>query len=92
MKSDEQICRDVETQLRWCSGIDATDIAVSVDAGVITLTGYARNYAERSEAEAIAKRAVGVTAVADDLRVRLFHCSGCGDNVPKLARSATALR
>jgi osmotically-inducible protein OsmY len=71
MKTDAQIQRDVETELRWCSGIDATDIAVSVRGGGVTLTGYARNYAEKSEAEATARRVVGVTAVAEDIQVRL---------------------
>lgn len=86
MKSDEQIRRDVETQLRWRSGVDATDIAVKVKGGVVTLSGYARNFHEKSEAEAIAKRAVGVTAIADDIQVRLPDCSGPTD--PEIARAA----
>ncbi len=85
MKSDEQIQRDVETELRWRSGVDATDIAVKVNGRVVTLTGYARNYYEKSEAEAIAKRTVGVTAVADDIQVRLPDCSGLTD--PEIARA-----
>jgi osmotically-inducible protein OsmY len=85
MKSDEQIRLDVETELRWCSGIDATDIAVSVRAGVATLSGYARNYYEKSEAEAAAKRIVGAAAVADDIHVRLPDCSGLTD--PEIARA-----
>ncbi len=87
MKSDEQIQEDVERELRWHSGVDATDMAVKVKEGVVMLTGHARNYYEKSEAEAIAKRTVGVTAVADDIHVRLPDCSGLTD--PEIARSAT---
>jgi len=71
MRSDAQIQQDVETELRWCSGIDATDIVVGVREGVVTLSGCARNYSEKSEAEATAKRIAGVTAVAEDIQVRL---------------------
>lgn len=79
MRSDEQIRQDVETELKWCSGIDATDIAVSVKDGVVALTGYTRNYYEKSEAEAAAKRIAGVAAVADDIHVHLPDCSGLTD-------------
>ena len=43
MKTDEQIEQDVSRELRSCADIDATDIAVKVRDGVVTLTGYARN-------------------------------------------------
>jgi osmotically-inducible protein OsmY len=41
-----------------------------VNGGVVTLTGYARNYFEKHRAEAAAKRVRGVAAVADDVDVR----------------------
>jgi osmotically-inducible protein OsmY len=85
MKTDEQIERDVETELRSCSDMDATDIAVNVRDGVVTLTGYARNYCEKTQAEAAATRVVGVTAVANDIQVRLPACSGLTD--PEIARA-----
>jgi len=71
MKSDEQVQRDVESELRWQSGIDSTDVSVRVREGVVMLAGYARNYGERSEAEAVAGRIVGVMAVANDIQVRI---------------------
>ena len=39
MKTDSDIKRDVEFELRWDPDIDATDIAVSVKNGVVALTG-----------------------------------------------------
>ena len=39
--------RRVEAELRW----NATDIAVAVKNGVVTLTGFVRSYAQKLEAE-----------------------------------------
>jgi osmotically-inducible protein OsmY len=71
MRSDDDIKRDVEQELRWDHDIDATDIAVAVKNGVVTLTGFVRSYTQKYEAERDAKRVQGVLAVANDLEVRL---------------------
>ena len=71
MKSDVDIKRDVENQLRWDPEIDATDIGVSVKDGVVTLTGFVRSYSAKFEAEREAKRVTGVLGVANDIEVRL---------------------
>jgi hypothetical protein len=71
MRSDSDIRRDVEDELRWDPEIDPTDIAVSVNNGVVTLIGFVRSYPERHLAEAATKRVAGVLAVANDLQVRL---------------------
>ena len=86
MKADELIRQDVTDRLRWHSGIDATDIAVKVRDGVVTLTGYARNYYEKSQAEELAKEVVGVAAVAVDVQVRLPATDGLTG--PEIARAA----
>lgn len=39
MRSDIDIKRDVEEELPWNPDIDATDIAVAVKNGIVTLTG-----------------------------------------------------
>jgi osmotically-inducible protein OsmY len=44
MRSDIDIKRDVEAELRWNPDIDATDIAVAVKDSVVTLTGFVRSY------------------------------------------------
>src|SRR5258705_4001960 len=71
MRSDIDIKRDVEAELRWNPDIDATDIAVAVKNGVVTLSGFVRSYAQKFEAEQTAKRVNGVAAVANDIEVRL---------------------
>ena len=45
MRSDSDIKRDVESELRWTPDLDTSDIAVAVKDGVVTLTGFVRSYA-----------------------------------------------
>jgi len=88
MKSDSDIKRDVEAELQWDPDIDATDIAVAVKDGVVTLTGFVRRYMHKWQAESDAKRVAGVTAVANDIEVRLPTGSERPD--PEIARDAVA--
>ena len=60
MKSDSEIERDVQAELEWDPDLDAADIAVKVKSGVAELTGFARSYTDRYEAEIAAKRVAGV--------------------------------
>jgi hypothetical protein len=56
MRSDSDIKRDVEDELRWDPDIDPTDIAVAVKNGAVSLTGFVRSYTQKYEAEEAAKR------------------------------------
>ncbi len=88
MRSDSDIKRDVEDELRWTPDIDPTDIAVAVKNGVVTLTGFVRSYGQKYEAEKAVKRVVGVVGVANDLEVRLPGIDERPD--PDIARDAVA--
>jgi osmotically-inducible protein OsmY len=88
MRSDSDIERDVRDELKWDPDLDATDIAVSVKGGVVTLAGYVKSYSDKYEAEAAAKRVVGVSGVANDLEVRLPSVDQRPD--PDIARDAVA--
>ena len=88
MKSDSEIKRDVEAELQSDPTIDATDIAVAVKNGVVTLTGFVRSYWEKLGAEAAAKRVSGVVGLANDLEVRLSTADQRPD--PEIARDAVA--
>src|SRR6266850_1799009 len=72
----------------WNPDIDATDIAVAVKDGVVTLTGFVRSYGQKTEAEQTAKRVAGVVAVANDIEVRLPIFNRRPD--PEIARDAVA--
>ena len=88
MKSDTEIERDVREELKWDPDLDATDVAVSVKNGVVTLAGFTRSYTDRLEAELAATRVAGVHAVANDLEVRLPAIDQRPD--PDIARDAVA--
>jgi osmotically-inducible protein OsmY len=88
MKSDEEIERDVREELKWDPDLDASDIAVSVKDGVVTLAGFVKSYSDRLEAEVATKRVAGVKAVANDLEVRLPAIDQRPD--PDIARDAVA--
>jgi osmotically-inducible protein OsmY len=88
MKSDSDIKRDVEAELKWDPDIDPTDIGVAVKGGVVTLTGFVRSYTQKWQAERDAKRVAGVVGVANDIEVRLPTSSQRPD--PEIARDAVA--
>lgn len=50
MRSDSDIRRDVEDELRWDPDIDATDIAVSVKNSVVFLAGFVRSFMQKYQA------------------------------------------
>src|SRR5258705_1509426 len=88
MKTDSDIKRDVEFELKWDPDIDSTDIGVAVKNGVVTLTGFVRSYSQKYEAERDAKRVAGVVGLANDIEVRLPSIDQRPD--PEIARDAIA--
>ena len=88
MKPNSEIEKDVKDELAWIPDLDAKDVAVSVDNGVVTLTGFVKSYTEKYEAEAAAKRVAGVVALANDLEVRMPAVDERPD--PDIARDAIA--
>jgi osmotically-inducible protein OsmY len=88
MRSDSDIKRDVEEELKWEPNVDATDIAVAVKNGVVTLTGFVRSYAHKLAAERAAKSVSGVIGLANDLEVRLPGADERPD--PEIAREVAA--
>jgi osmotically-inducible protein OsmY len=57
-----------------------------VKSGVVTLTGFARSYSQKYQAERDAKRVLGVRGLANDIAVRLPADSQRPD--PEIARDA----
>ncbi|MBK3798433.1 BON domain-containing protein [Azospirillum brasilense] len=88
MRSDSDVKRDVEFEIRWTPALDPTDIGVAVKNGVVTLTGFVRSYLEKFEAEKAVKRVSGVVGVANDLEVRIPSDEERPD--PEIARDAVA--
>src|SRR5258708_7971642 len=71
MKADAELQRDVLDELKWEPSLDAAHIGVAVNDGIVTLTGHVSSYVEKYSAEKAAKRVYGVTAVANEIDVKL---------------------
>jgi osmotically-inducible protein OsmY len=69
--TDRDLQQHVQDALDWDPSIDAADIGVSVEGGVVTLRGDVKTYSERAAAERVALAVYGVKAVANDVNVRL---------------------
>jgi osmotically-inducible protein OsmY len=69
MVSDTELRREVERELEWEPSLDERRIGVSVDGGIVTLTGEVNSYAERWKAERTVERVKGVRGVANELSV-----------------------
>ncbi len=90
MRTDDEIKRDVEAELKWSPQINETDIAVKVNGGEVTLTGFTGTYYEKYQAEVVGRRVKGVAAIANDIQVK--PASGSPTD-PEIARAAlTALK
>jgi VCBS repeat-containing protein len=70
-KNDAQLKRDVENELLSNPRINATQIGVAVDRGVVSLMGKVDTYAEKWAVEDVTKKVGGVRMIAEDLTVRL---------------------
>jgi len=70
-RTDEEIQKDVFTELKWDARLQPNEIGVIVKDGVVTLTGWVDSYLKKWSAEDAVHRVTGVKAVANDLEVKL---------------------
>jgi len=88
MRLDTDIKKNVEDELRWSPDVNETDIALKVNGGEVTLSGFADSYLSKYQAEIATRRIKGVTAVANDIAVKPL--SGLPTD-PQIARAAVEL-
>ena len=86
--TDRELQQHIQNALDWEPSIEASEVGVSVDNGVVTLRGDVHTYAEKSAAERVTLRVYGVKAVANDLNVRLM--SGYQRTDTQIAQAAVA--
>lgn len=86
---DTELRDDVLDELNWEPMVDPASIGVAVTDGVVTLTGTVDSYSEKLAAEEAAKRVYGVTAVANDIQVKLPGAAERTDaDIAKAARNS----
>lgn len=86
MKTDSQVQHDVLAELKWEPSVDAAQIGVTVQDGIVTLDGTVSSYTQKWDAERVAQRVAGVRALAVDMDVKLPGSSKRIDT--DIARSA----
>jgi osmotically-inducible protein OsmY len=89
-RSDERIREDINDRLTDDYYLDATDIEVSVNEGVVALAGRVNSRSDKRRAEDIAESVSGVTDVANQLRVGQSVPITTGTETPGTTRSKTA--
>jgi osmotically-inducible protein OsmY len=70
MKTDADVRRDVESELRSDPCVDDTRIGVTVSNGVVALTGDVPNDSDRRAADDFVKRVGGAHAVVNGVQVK----------------------
>lgn len=69
--NDKELRQLVIDELEYEPSIDAADIGVAAENGVITLSGYVTDYAQKMTAERAVWRVKGVKGIAQKIEVRL---------------------
>ncbi len=67
---DKQLRQHIVDELEFDPRINAANIGVAVNNGVVTLTGHVSSYVEKVAAEKATRRVKGVRALAEELEVR----------------------
>jgi osmotically-inducible protein OsmY len=71
MRTDTELQHDVMEELAWEPSIDAAEIGVSAESGIVTLSGIVKSLPQKWAAEKAAQRVSGVKAVTDEIVVKL---------------------
>ncbi|MGZ5285659.1 MAG: BON domain-containing protein [Flavisolibacter sp.] len=69
MKNDNEIQKEVISQLKWEPFVKASEIGVSVKDGIVTLSGIVDSYSKKIAAETAVKKVSGVRAIAEDIQI-----------------------
>ncbi len=69
--NDKELRQFVIDELEYEPSLDAADIGVTAEHGVVTLSGYVTDYAQKVAAERAAWRVRGVKGIAQKIEVRL---------------------
>ncbi|HCN84285.1 MAG TPA: ornithine aminotransferase [Sphingobacteriaceae bacterium] len=69
MKSNQDLQKDVQDAIKWEPLLNAAEIGVIAQNGVVTLTGIVNSYAKKLEAEKAAKNVSGVKAVVEEITI-----------------------
>jgi hypothetical protein len=85
-RSDERILEDLADRISAEDEIDASDVEVSVEGGVVTLSGTVERRGDRRILELLVEDVLGVVEVRNEMHARrdprFTHLAGRGPNAP----------
>lgn len=67
---DTMLRQNILDELEFEPSIDAADIGVAVEDGIVTLTGHVPTYAQKVTAENLVRHVRGVRGIAEEIEVR----------------------
>ncbi|MFN6074569.1 MAG: BON domain-containing protein, partial [Fluviicola sp.] len=70
MRNNADLQKDVQDAIKWEPLLHAAEVGVTVDNGVVTLTGSVNSYAKKIEAENATKNVAGVKAIVEKIDVK----------------------
>ena len=91
MKSNEELQKDVQDAIKWEPLLNAAEIGVTVQDGVVTLTGVVDSYSKKAEAEDAARNVAGVKAVVEKIEINFGSNSAKKDDNEIAAEVVKAL-
>lgn len=71
MKTNYELQRDIMEELLWKLPLKGAEIEVSVNDGIVTLSGVIDSYFKKREAERIVENIEGVKAIVEKMEVKL---------------------
>ena len=86
---DMSLRQHIIDELDFDPSVSSAHIGVAVEKGVVTLSGHVASYAEKLAAEKAVKRVKGVTAIAEEIKVRFPEDSRTADD--EIAARAVAI-
>jgi osmotically-inducible protein OsmY len=79
--SDKELRQEILTALEFEPTVDARNIGVAVEDGIVSLTGHVASLIEKTAAERAVHRIKGVRAVAENIEIRPSDADKTPDDV-----------
>ena len=80
MKTDSALRQDIMDELEFEPSIDANDIGVTVENGIVTVSGHVPNYHQKMLVERLVAGVRGVKGLAEEIEVRFPGSIGLADD------------
>lgn len=80
MKNNADLQRDVQNAILWEPLLNEAEIGVTVNDGIVTLSGTVDSYSKKLEAEHATKNVAGVKAIVEKIEIKFANSWSKSDN------------